>query len=145
VFKPIVAGMKTQSTGKIVNIADKGKGALLTFEIFTNEVTEDGKLEPLCANRMGLFIRVDIKINEYYYTIKFFRVLVALDLKETQVSTYPQNQKLLHKNLWLTKQFQIKLLFTDWVEITTHFTLILIWHLWVVSIDQFSTDCVFTV
>lgn len=91
--------MKTQSTGKIVNIADKGKGALLTFEIFTNEVTEDGKLEPLCANRMGLFIRVDIKINEYYYTIKFFRVLVALDLKETQVSTYPQNQKLLHKNL----------------------------------------------
>lgn len=54
--------MKTQSTGKVLNIADKGKGALLTFEIFTNEVTETGKLEPLCANRMGLFIRVYIKI-----------------------------------------------------------------------------------
>lgn len=50
--------MKTQSTGKIVNIADKGKGALLTFEIFTQEVGENNKLEPLCANRMGLFIRV---------------------------------------------------------------------------------------
>lgn len=50
--------MKTQSKGKIVNIADKGKGALLTFEIFTHEVCENNKLEPLCANRMGLFIRV---------------------------------------------------------------------------------------
>jgi len=40
-----------------LNVADKGKGALLDFEITTYEKLADGKLEPAFTNTISLFIR----------------------------------------------------------------------------------------
>jgi len=40
----------------VSNVADKGKGALLTFDLFTYEVN-DGKKDLLFINTLSLFIR----------------------------------------------------------------------------------------
>jgi len=56
VFKPIKAGTKLSTTGKIGNVADKGKGALVTFDLYTYDVT-DGKKDLLFINSLSLFIR----------------------------------------------------------------------------------------
>lgn len=56
-FKPLVPDQQLVSTGKIANIADKGKGALVTFEISTYEKKEDGTKDLLFINSISLFIR----------------------------------------------------------------------------------------
>lgn len=43
--------------GKILNVQDKGKGALVDFEITSYEKLNDGKLEAAFTNTISLFIR----------------------------------------------------------------------------------------
>jgi len=57
VFKPIQPNVKLVTSGKISDVADKGKGAFVTFEFTTYEFGDDGKRTPLLVNTMGLFIR----------------------------------------------------------------------------------------
>jgi len=56
IFKPLQPGAKLETTGKISNVADKGKGALLTFDLSTYEL-KDGKKELLFINGLSVFIR----------------------------------------------------------------------------------------
>jgi acyl dehydratase len=56
-FKPVQPNVKLVTTGKISDVADKGKGAFVTFEITTYEIDDAGKRVPLLVNHMGLFIR----------------------------------------------------------------------------------------
>jgi len=51
--RPLPTSAKVTSSGKITNVFDKGKGALLIIEAETS--TLDG--EPLCTNRFAAFIR----------------------------------------------------------------------------------------
>jgi len=57
VLKPIQPNVKLVTTGKISDVADKGKGAFVTFELTTYEVDDSGNRVPLLVNHMGLFIR----------------------------------------------------------------------------------------
>jgi len=56
-FKPVLPNVKLVTTGKIADVADKGKGAFVTFEFTTFEVDDSGKRTPLLVQQMGLFIR----------------------------------------------------------------------------------------
>jgi acyl dehydratase len=55
-FKPILPGAKLSTVGKVANVADKGKGALVTIDLITYDVT-DGKKDLLFINSLALFIR----------------------------------------------------------------------------------------
>ena len=55
-YKPITPNVKLVTSIKVADVADKGKGALVTFEFTTYEV-EDGKRTPVLKNTMGTFIR----------------------------------------------------------------------------------------
>jgi len=55
-FNPIKPNAKLSTIGKIGNVADKGKGALITFDLSTFDVTE-GKKELLFVNSLSLFVR----------------------------------------------------------------------------------------
>lgn len=56
-FRPIRADATYVNKGKVSNVMDKGKGALLDFEITTFEKLADGKLEPAFTNTISVFIR----------------------------------------------------------------------------------------
>jgi acyl dehydratase len=56
-FKPIPVDSKLKSVGSIINVADKGKGALITFEIKTYEVAENNTENLLFVNQISVFIR----------------------------------------------------------------------------------------
>ena len=56
-YKPIPTEAKLKSVGTLTNVADKVKGALITFEIKTYEVTEDKKENLLFINYNSVFIR----------------------------------------------------------------------------------------
>mmetsp|Transcript_53117 Transcript_53117/g.60987 ORF Transcript_53117/g.60987 Transcript_53117/m.60987 type:complete len:301 (-) Transcript_53117:194-1096(-) len=56
-FKPFTPGQKLVSNGKISNISDKGKGALVNFDVSTYEKKDDGSKDLLCVNSISLFIR----------------------------------------------------------------------------------------
>lgn len=57
VFKPIQPNVKLVTTRRISDVADKGKGAFVTFEMTTYEVDEKGARTPVLVNTMGLFVR----------------------------------------------------------------------------------------
>jgi acyl dehydratase len=57
ILKPIQPNVKLLTACKIADIADKGKGAFVTFELTTYEVDESGKKTPVLINTQGLFIR----------------------------------------------------------------------------------------
>jgi len=57
VFKPVSPNTKIFTTGRISDIADKGKGAFVTFELTSFELSDDGKKIPLLKNTLGLFMR----------------------------------------------------------------------------------------
>ena len=56
IFKPIQPEAQLSTIGKITNVADKGKGALVTFDLSTYE-TRDNKKDLLFVNSLSLFIR----------------------------------------------------------------------------------------
>jgi len=56
IIKPILPGAKLSTIGKVSNVADKGKGALLTFDLITSEL-KDGKKELVFVNSLSIFIR----------------------------------------------------------------------------------------
>lgn len=56
VLKVPKAGVRMVTEAKVKDIADKGKGAFVTFESITYEV-EDDKKTPVFRQHMGLFIR----------------------------------------------------------------------------------------
>jgi acyl dehydratase len=57
VYRPFTPGRKTVSHGRISNIADKGKGALITFDVPIFEIDDAGKKVPVCMNQFSLFVR----------------------------------------------------------------------------------------
>lgn len=58
VFKPIDCSQKYANQAEIADVADKGKGALISFLIKTFEKKEDGTLGDLAlTNTMSLFVR----------------------------------------------------------------------------------------
>lgn len=57
IIKPLRTGVRLITKGKIADIADKGKGAFVTFELNTYEVEEDGKETHVVRQYMGLFVR----------------------------------------------------------------------------------------
>jgi acyl dehydratase len=56
-YRSIIPGAKLITEAKVANIADKGSGALLTFELSTYEVKDGGKKELLFINYHNGFLR----------------------------------------------------------------------------------------
>lgn len=64
IHKPLTPGAKLVSVGKVADVADKGKGTVVTFEISSYEVDEHNKRTLAFVNQISLFIR-GISANGY--------------------------------------------------------------------------------
>ncbi|CAD8047968.1 unnamed protein product [Paramecium primaurelia] len=57
VLRPLKAGVEYVTKGKIANISDKGKGALIQFDLLSSEIDAQGKKTLAFVNTLSLFIR----------------------------------------------------------------------------------------